>query len=363
MKQVCLLCERHSPNLSLWCQEVYCPAEASPYILDYGEWLGDIEIVKPVTVLRSSVIYEATHQEETVLLKVAHAGSLNRDRLKREAEFLQKIQDDAPFNQYFPKLRPAYAFTTPDADPYGKAVLKGQMLYFYLFDHNEGEPLRDLLEKNPQLWVNHIGWIMVSLTAAVQRLHQHGMFHFGLTPESILVHFDKKPNVPRLLLADLGIVSDSQNTGALWHHSFVPPAYTAPELVDGPAHAYPATDVYGMGIVLYEMLVGQPAFTYKIRSEADVYRAVRRDRRIGMNRLEDVRRVAEIAVQSTQFQPGLRFQSVNELYAAIHGIFGDVPDPERGWWPSTRTMMLVVAAMLAIAFLVLVAMSLTEIAA
>ena len=66
MKQVCLLCERTSPDNNLYCQETYCPAEMSPNILDYGEWLGDIEIVKPVMILRSAVLYEATHQNQKV---------------------------------------------------------------------------------------------------------------------------------------------------------------------------------------------------------------------------------------------------------------------------------------------------------
>lgn len=49
MKQVCLLCERTSPGGDLFCQETYCPAEMSPTILDHGDMLGDIEIVKSVS--------------------------------------------------------------------------------------------------------------------------------------------------------------------------------------------------------------------------------------------------------------------------------------------------------------------------
>lgn len=53
MKQVCLLCERTALDNNLYCQEIYCPAEKSPNILDYGEWIGDIEIIKPITILRA----------------------------------------------------------------------------------------------------------------------------------------------------------------------------------------------------------------------------------------------------------------------------------------------------------------------
>ena len=87
MKQACLLCERTSLDGNLFCQESYCPAEMSPTILDAGEWFGDVEIVKPIIVLRSSVLYEARHQKKRVLLKVAHPGFHSKERLKREAEF------------------------------------------------------------------------------------------------------------------------------------------------------------------------------------------------------------------------------------------------------------------------------------
>ena len=55
-------------------------------------------------------------------------------------------------------------------------VLQGHLLYFYLFEHVEGEPLRDVLTKNPQLWVNHVGWLMISLATAVNFLHANNFY-------------------------------------------------------------------------------------------------------------------------------------------------------------------------------------------
>ena len=92
MKQVCLQCGRVSGGGDLFCQETYCPCEMSPTILDTGDWFGDIEVVKPIIVLRSAALYEATHQKKKVYMKVAHPGAENKERLKREAEFLQSLQ-------------------------------------------------------------------------------------------------------------------------------------------------------------------------------------------------------------------------------------------------------------------------------
>jgi hypothetical protein len=83
MKRICPLCERISQDGNLWCQERDCPAETSPIIMGYGDFLGDIQVVRLLYVLRTAVIYQAQRGEERVLLKVANNGC--EEQLKREA--------------------------------------------------------------------------------------------------------------------------------------------------------------------------------------------------------------------------------------------------------------------------------------
>jgi serine/threonine protein kinase len=353
MKQVCLLCERTSPDHNLYCQEIYCPAEMAPNILDYGEWLGDIEIVKPIVVLRSSVLYEARHQKNKILLKVAHPGEQHTERLKREAGWLCEMQGKKARSPYMPVLLPPYANTTITDNPYGKAMLRGHLLYFCLFEHFEGEPLRDILTKNPQLWLYHIGWLMISLSYAVAFLQSKGMLHCGITPETVLVRFDEASNVPRVLLFDLGVVSTQRDVSALWDPAFVLPTYTAPELLTpGSPVANYATDVYGLGLTLYELLVGEPVFPFKLHSDDEVYQAVLRNQRVRMNRVEDVRLVADIATQAVQPQMSARQQNAAELADQLITYFGAVPGEKPRRWPSIRTTLILAGACLTVAFLI-----------
>ena len=362
MKQVCLLCERTSPDSNLYCQETYCPAEMSPNILGYGEWLGDIEIVKAVTVLRSSVLYEATHQKEKVFLKVAHPGVENTNRLKREAEFLRQIQLSRKPNPYLPELLPPYVGTTIKDDPLGKTMLKEHLLYFYMFKHVAAEPLRDILTKHPQLWINHIGWTIISTAYAVAALHAEGLLHCALCPEAVLVRFDEKLNVPRVILHDFGAVSSREEFAQNWYPFIVPPAYTAPEVVNMRAlqPGY-ATDVYGLGLIMYEMLVGQPTFTYKLNSDMDVYRAVMRNQRIKMNR-EDAISVANIALQAVDPQMARRPADAATLASQLMSaeVFGKVPLEKKSRRPSLNTILVMVGALLAVAFLIALAVSLNN---
>jgi serine/threonine protein kinase len=354
VKQDCLLCERTAPDHNLYCQEIYCPAEMSPTILDYGDWLGNIEIVKPMIVLRSAALYEARYLKKKVLLKVAHPGREHRDRLKREAEFFKSIRSDKTPPEFFPVWLPPYGITqAKDDDPYGKIVLNGHLLYYCLFEYFNGEPLRDILTKKVNLWVYHIGWIMVRLASAVTALQSKGLFHFGLSPDSVLVQLDDESGAPGALLFDLGVISDQHSLSAHWNPAFVAPAYTAPELIEQPTPqpSY-GTDVYGLGLILYELLVGQPAFPFKLYSDDEVYDAVRHTRRARMTRSEDVKRAADIALTAVNQTISARYPNAAEMTKELKDAFGAVPEKKRRL--NLILALLIVGAILAIALLIAV---------
>ena len=361
MKQVCLLCERTSPDGNLFCQETYCPAEQSPIILDHGEWFGDIEIVRLLVVLRSAAIYEVMHQRQRKYMKLAHPGAENKERLKREAEFLRDLAAGKDKLETLPTLLPAFANTTIKQDPYGKTMLRGHLLYFYLFEFKPGDTLREVLVKNPQLWINHVGWIIIDVAAAINIMHRRGLYHYGLTPEAILVHFDEKQNIPEVLLLDMGIASAKETLRQDWYPMWAPPAYTAPELAQGNGSAVRhdfRTDVFGLGLCLYEMLVGEPAYPFKLRSDQEVYHLVRKNRRVEMNRIEDVETVARIAVQAVSPRIEERQPHAADLAEQLRNQVGEPPRVKKRRQPALRSIMTAVILLLGIVFFLTLALML-----
>jgi serine/threonine protein kinase len=347
--------------MNLFCQEAHCPAEMSPIILDNGDWCGDIEITRPISVLRSAVLYEGVQQDERVFLKIAHPGEENKERLKREAEFLSVLRLNRDQSRTLPKLLPPYPGAGIKDTPYGKIMLGSHLLYYYLFPPFEGEPLRDVLAKNPQLWINHVGWLTSELAATVNYLHLKGMCHLGLSPDCVLVRFDDKTNIPRVLLFDLGIASDLNGLPRTWYPDFVLPAYTAPELADGGRSGGRVdyrTDVFGVGLVLYEMLVGKPVYPFKLLSDEQVYEAVSRDRRTPMTRVEDVQRVAQIATQAVSHDPNQRQADAYEIVRELEALFGRVPSEKKSFRISPRTLFLAIGALLIVVFLLTLALTL-----
>ena len=57
MNRICLKCNVISQDFNLWCQEKYCPAENATEIFNNGEWFGPIEIIQPIVILRSAIVY------------------------------------------------------------------------------------------------------------------------------------------------------------------------------------------------------------------------------------------------------------------------------------------------------------------
>src|SRR5215470_14833288 len=89
MKRVCTNCGQVSPHGNAWCQNRDCPSGTLTTIFDYGDSLGDIQIVRLITILRTAAIYEAKRLKETVYLKVAHDDC--QDQIKREAALLAAL--------------------------------------------------------------------------------------------------------------------------------------------------------------------------------------------------------------------------------------------------------------------------------
>lgn len=370
MKQTCLLCGRSALDHNLFCQEVDCPAEMSPTILAPGDQLGDLEVVKVIIVQRAAVLYEAIQNNKRLLLKVAHPGPESKDRLKREADFLRSIQASKEYTKHLPTLLSPYVTipgvnTSLQTDAYGKSMLRGHLLYYLLFDFVEGEPLSDLLLKNPQWWIYHVGWLTFSVASTIAFLNSKQIFHLALSPQSILVHFDEKLNTPQVVLIDLGTVSsNTANPQTNFHFSGLP-AYIAPELLTDSQPSpnqssdidYFRSEVYSLGLLLSELLIGTPVIPYHLRSDREVYQAVRKNETLEVNRMEDVEQVANIALQATSLSYMQRQKDATEFGKQLLAIFGVMPVAQKSIWQEPRTWIIVALAVLIIVLLIFSALT------
>ncbi len=129
-------------------------------------------------------------------------------------------------------------------------------LLFYVMPFVEGESLRARLEREKQLPVDEAVRIAVSIAGALDYAHRCKVIHRDLKPENILLQ-EGQP-----LIADFGIALAVSNAGGAritqTGLSLGTPQYMSPEQATGDRVVDGRTDIYSLGAMLYEMLVGDP---------------------------------------------------------------------------------------------------------
>ncbi|MEP6989370.1 MAG: serine/threonine-protein kinase, partial [bacterium] len=132
-------------------------------------------------------------------------------------------------------------------------------LLFYVMPLVEGESLRARLERERQLPVGEAVRIAIAVAGALDYAHRHGVIHRDLKPENILLH-DGEP-----LVADFGIALAVSRAGGervtQTGMSLGTPQYMSPEQASAERTIDGRSDIYALGAVLYEMLVGEPPHT------------------------------------------------------------------------------------------------------
>jgi serine/threonine-protein kinase len=191
-----------------------------------------------------ATVYLATDRKHKrpVALKVLRPElslSLGPERFRREIEIAARLQHP-------------HILTVHDS---GETA--GRL--WFTMPYVEGESLRVRLLHQKQLSIGDSLRITREVLQALEYAHQHGIVHRDIKPENILLGPDGSTlvsdfGVARALNAqDDRLTSDGLAVGT--------PAYMSPEQATGDRDVGPASDIYSLACVLYEMLVGLPPFT------------------------------------------------------------------------------------------------------
>jgi TolB-like protein/Flp pilus assembly protein TadD len=204
---------------------------------------GDYELLEEVGRGGQGVVFRAWQKSlnRTVAVKIIGIGQLTTNahlkRLRREAEAAAKLNH--------PGIVPVYEVGERDGT------------YYFSMRFVEGDCLDDVVSRG-SISVQQAAELIAKVARTVHYAHEHGILHRDIKPGNILLDAEGEPHLTDFGLARL-VEHGSTVTGSL--EVMGTPSYMAPEqAVGNNAAVSSATDVYGLGAVLYELLTGHPPF-------------------------------------------------------------------------------------------------------
>ena len=189
------------------------------------------------------VVYKAidTQLDETVAIKTLPGDVMQRspedlERFKREIRLARKITHRNVLRTY----------------DYGEA----DGVYFISMEFVRGYTLSELEQETRELATRAAMGIARQICRGLHAAHEQGIIHRDIKPQNVLI--DSKGEVK---LMDFGIARVAESTEAMTQAGLIvgTPHYMSPEQVQGNT-LDPRSDVYSMGILIYEMLVGRRPF-------------------------------------------------------------------------------------------------------
>jgi Tol biopolymer transport system component/tRNA A-37 threonylcarbamoyl transferase component Bud32 len=203
---------------------------------------------------------------------------------------------------------------------------------YYVMPFVEGESLRDRLRREKQLPVADAVRIATEIAGALGYAHRHGVIHRDIKPENVLLHDGTA------LVADFGIALALSSAGGTrmteTGMSLGTPHYMSPEQAMGEREITARSDVYALGVVTYEMLVGEPPFTGP-SAQAIIAKVLTDEPPPPTRQRKTVSPAIEAAVLTALAKlPADRFGSAAEFAAALTS---PTPVPGRSVVPARRS--------------------------
>jgi serine/threonine protein kinase len=205
--------------------------------------LGDYELLEEIGRGGQGVVFRARQKSlnRTVALKVISPGQwaskAHVKRFRRETEAAASLDH--------PSIVPIHEVGEHD----GSCYFSMQLI--------EGGQLDEVVRRRP-MSIRRAAELIAKVARTVHYAHEHGILHRDIKPGNILLDKNGEPH-----LTDFGLARllDTQSSVTRTTDVLGTPSYMAPEQAAGEhAKISKATDVYGLGAVLYQLLTGHPPF-------------------------------------------------------------------------------------------------------
>jgi serine/threonine-protein kinase len=207
-----------------------------------GQRVGPFDVEKQLGSGAMGAVYQARYRKtgQRVALKVMAPGMGGNEtalaRFEREAEVLKQLNH--------PNIVRFYIASQFQGAPY------------YAMEYIEGESLDHILQRRERLTWEEVVELGRQICSALQHAHHHGIIHRDLKPSNLMITADGTAK-----LTDFGIAKDLDVTQLTAVNCTVGTAsYMSPEQCRGERNLTHKSDLYSLGVLLYELLTGRRPF-------------------------------------------------------------------------------------------------------
>ena len=322
MNWACMQCQSRSETTKPWCLLEGCDPSTKVKTFHFGHKIDDIEFFEVVSILPSGTVYKGEVKGEKSLIKVAHPTRNHRTNLEKEFAFLQQMQGTG--GRFLMTLSETARPGSSERHTMRQIVAHDQQYSLIVLKGEDGETLADYLARNRIPRLEESMWIIMQLLNGIGMLHVLQKGHLALSPAHIFLVKEEEHLLPTLL--DLGTLIDLDDSTALQEaelQSIIPPLYGAPECFGLDPAPHPASDLYSIGLILFEMVNGKPFRPGMLGSHAHAEQDIRSP--FAPSELVEDPLLQDLFAAALSPDPNDRYQEAQQFYTACRHHFSAPP--------------------------------------
>lgn len=275
-----------------------------------GKKVGNFEILSEIGRGAMGVVYRARQAglNRVVALKVLPPSLMTDPGYI--ARFYQEARSAAMLEH--PYLIPIYE------------VGEFEGMHYIAMRFVEGQTLRDVMNAEGPMEALRVIELLTPVASALDYAHRNNIIHRDIKPSNIMVAKDGTA-----YLADFGLARATDTASGLTMAGTVmgTPDYMSPEQAEGSPNVGPPTDIYALGVVVYQMFTGELPFEGSSPMSLLAKRLLEAPRPPSDHRNTLPEAIEDVIMQALARDPARRFKSADELIRALRRAIGKSSNP------------------------------------